>query len=485
MDSHAQAQARVEELTASLDKQTGAITGNTRTTVANALTKQGMFGSDSAVDLARQLGLSLDTVTDAALGTAGATEQLKRQLGDTADLSGENVDNWLAWGALQDKIGKASGEVKNAQQRWQDMRVIMGDSAAATSEYGSAADSAATNTKDMGDAAGDAGIKIDNLRSALSTVLDKFQSVPVATAAVKESLSGLTRELVAANAGYITHHGGLDLNTKTGRELQQVIIDVTQRTAELSDATYKQTGSAAKAKAAWDSGVRGLVNQLVKMGLTRAAAKKLADAYGAIPNTVKTIFSAYGVAQVKAGLRDIYSYMTRINGKKVQVNITQNRSGGAQFQNVEIDKNGKRHQLQRGMASGGLIPYGLGGPTQDNVTAPVSSGEYITDAGNTRKWRLLLEAINSGSTSMVRTVARQVAGSQGPTQVARAAPRASRPDYEPPAGGGGGSGAGKVTIVDADGRLIGAMRTASQRTVQQRDAADRLGRLGGWGNDQL
>ena len=485
MDSHAQAQARVEELTASLDKQTGALTGNSRTVVANALTKKGMFGSDSAADLTRKLGLNLETVTDAALGSAGAMEQLNYQLGDNADLSGENLDNWLAWGALQDKISKASGEVQQSQQKWRDMKVITGDAATVMESYSDATRGAADETEGLGVKSQGAGTKLNGLRSALSQLIDGYVAVPQATASVKQSIAGITKELIAANVAYIKNNGALDLNAEKGRELQNVLISSINDLTGLADATYATTGSAKEANAAWNRGIRALITQMVKMGLTEAAAMRLAEAYGAIPNMVKTKFIAEGIARVKNGLTDIYSYMLKINGKKVKVDVTRTRGGDVQFQNTEIDKYGRKRKLQPGMARGGLVPYGLGGPTQDNVMTPLSSGEYVVDAENTRKWRMLLAAIDSGSTSMVKTVARQVAGTRGTPTVrpTRPAARASKPDYAPTSTGGEGSG--RVLIVDADGRLIGAMRTASQQTAQQRDAADRLSKLSGWAGDQL
>jgi len=70
-DGQKSAAVSAEDLLQTLDKQTGAITANTRESVKNALQKQGVY------DAANALGLSLVDITDAALGSEAALARVK------------------------------------------------------------------------------------------------------------------------------------------------------------------------------------------------------------------------------------------------------------------------------------------------------------------------------------------------------------------------------------------------------------------------
>lgn len=65
--------ARVTELTATLDENTGAVTANTRANVTGAIPPE-------KIEAYRALGINIATYTEAALGGAGATERLQRTI---------------------------------------------------------------------------------------------------------------------------------------------------------------------------------------------------------------------------------------------------------------------------------------------------------------------------------------------------------------------------------------------------------------------
>lgn len=87
--SQAKARARVEELSHTLDEQTGAVTDNTRAFVAHELEQKGVLRT------AQRLGLDLATLTDAVLGEATALDQVNRVLGEyqtNQALAGQTID---------------------------------------------------------------------------------------------------------------------------------------------------------------------------------------------------------------------------------------------------------------------------------------------------------------------------------------------------------------------------------------------------------
>ena len=63
------------------------------------------------------------------------------------------------------------------------------------------------------------------------------------------------------------------------------------------------------------------------------------------------------------------------------------------------------------LANGGII-RGQGSGTSDSITANVSNGEFITNAASTKRFRPVLEAINSGTpaSNSMPTSSRTTAG---------------------------------------------------------------------------
>lgn len=129
---HQQAKAHVEELTASLDKQTGALTENSREAVFNALQKSG------AVDLAKQLGISLEDLTSAALGETTAVNRvnaeldaMKQAMVDNVREHGAGSSTFAATSGMIDQLrGSILGEndaVREAIQGAKDHAEAMGD----------------------------------------------------------------------------------------------------------------------------------------------------------------------------------------------------------------------------------------------------------------------------------------------------------------------------------------------------------------------
>ena len=81
----AEARQAVDEMKQTLDEQTGAITENTREWVANALIQ------DDLHDAARDLGLSFDTVVDAAMGNAEAQRIVAAATSEAVDETNESI----------------------------------------------------------------------------------------------------------------------------------------------------------------------------------------------------------------------------------------------------------------------------------------------------------------------------------------------------------------------------------------------------------
>jgi hypothetical protein len=154
---------------------------------------------------------------------------------------------------------------------------------------------------------------------------------------------------------------------------------------------------------------RRIKQHLVQLGLTPAAAQKVIDKLGGVKDAVKNVpklaqlkVEALGANEVLNALALIDGKIVEVNKKKVTVRMTTDNGGGVSFQNTT----GTR---RRRSATGGLF-RGKGGPTEDANTARISNGEFIVRAARTKRFRALLDAINSGSERAIQTALASLSG---------------------------------------------------------------------------
>jgi TP901 family phage tail tape measure protein len=109
VNEQAKARADVEELTTTLDEQTGALTANSREWATKQLMESG------ALEDARRLGAREGLLTDALMGQAGAREELNALIDEAINLGGKYA------GSQQDTFGVHATNKKSAE----DLRAEM------------------------------------------------------------------------------------------------------------------------------------------------------------------------------------------------------------------------------------------------------------------------------------------------------------------------------------------------------------------------
>lgn len=181
LDNIAQAQQHVDDFTASLDKNTGAITNNTRAEAVKQLRESG------ALNLAKQLGVNLDVATDAALGNADAVQQIvqahDRWLEAGKHSDAELTQGQILWQNLYGAIGLTTGALTDAQKEAIENAQAMGQWRDAANAYKDASDAATQSIKEHGKtldastAAGQANQQaLDNLATASQNVLNAMSA---------------------------------------------------------------------------------------------------------------------------------------------------------------------------------------------------------------------------------------------------------------------------------------------------------------------
>ncbi len=169
--AHAAAQQEVEDLTATLDEQTGAITENTREFVVNKAEKEGLL------KIADELGISTSQYVSALLGEPAAIEAVNAALDrhENALLNGKYAydrtalsqdETYQQIGQLRNALNGQNSVVNDATEAWKRKQAAMEGDADAATATGDAYAYAASKVREFTEdeqkaitAAGDAALK--------------------------------------------------------------------------------------------------------------------------------------------------------------------------------------------------------------------------------------------------------------------------------------------------------------------------------------
>ncbi|WP_433519037.1 hypothetical protein ACQP2T_28070 [Nonomuraea sp. CA-143628] len=332
----AEADQRVRDLTETLDKQTGAITADTRALAVQRLEQDGLLA------VAQQLGISLDTVTNAALGNQTALAQVNSVLDAYGNKLRDAAASEQVAGAGTDELSKGSVELRLALQgQNQELNEAIASSRRSAEAMGPAAAAGrdtAASLNGVGAAASTANVKV----SSLNTTLAKFRSLngdaDLAAIAFRDSIDELTTAFSKNNVQIDQRTGKININSKAGREANRVLIGSIQAAIEHSAKVRDQTGSVDKANKVFATEITRLRGVLQQSGLSRAEIDKLVARYTKLPGQINSatgkIKNRRVMIEVKAG------------GKLVGFHVNVNGSGGTVLN-----------------ASGGIMPDVLPGYT--------------------------------------------------------------------------------------------------------------------------
>ena len=351
VQKQAEGKARVQELSDSLDQQTGAITDNTRALMARRLADEGVLR------LAKDMGLALDLVTDAALGNAEAYRQVSEAA--QAYLSGVGTDEVAVGSALdrlrefQGALKDVNGETTEAVQLAELRSAAMGQSATATS-------SAVGPTQDHARSLDNEGRAADAAASALQGYVDAITKAakPVLDAReahrqVEEALLRVN-EVIASNGKNLDEHAAKSDKAKRAALDNQGALDAVAKALGGELDAMRQAGAGHTELDAKLSASRAQLYETARrFNMTEAEAKAYVDQVLAIPPskvtdvTINTEAALWKVKQLKAQL-DL------IRDKTVSVTLIQ-QTKNAVAHGADWQANGSiRMDGVRMMASGDI-----------------------------------------------------------------------------------------------------------------------------------
>lgn len=274
---HAEAEQRVQELTATLDKQTGAITADTRAKVVNAAQTDGLLQK------AKDLGINVETFTNALLGSAPDIAAVNRQLEATATVmvtvGGRGVSAGGQWRTLsgdatklRDAINGQNSELADSVTAFKLTKEAMGGTAKATTPV-------ADGNMKIAESAGIAAQKTDDLSKALNHLNKLTGDADLANIAFREDIDRFTKSIVQGNNGVNKRTGLFDLDTKRGRENNRMLIELIQSAGEHSKKILDETQSVKKANKSFGDEIVQIRGVLEKMHLSKSAIDTLIGKY--------------------------------------------------------------------------------------------------------------------------------------------------------------------------------------------------------------
>jgi TP901 family phage tail tape measure protein len=305
-----EAAQQTEALQGTLDKTTGALTKQSREYIAAALQSESflgkVFGQGSTLDQADKLGLSIDTVTRAATGSAKAYRELKREqdrLNDAAEGgNSRDVDRANSMGRVLDKVNELRGSTTAAQEKQKQLNEALDSS-------GSSSDAAASGLDSITDSAEDATQAISDTANAIKGFNSSQLDVNSAQRDFEAAIDAVT-DSVKENGD------SLDVTTDKGRQNAATLDSIAQSTLNYAGALYQQTGSQDQATSALNSGRDSLIAALGQYGVTGQAAQDYANKILGTPTDWATLFQA-DTADAAGKTDDLHNKVDAVPSKKI------------------------------------------------------------------------------------------------------------------------------------------------------------------------
>lgn len=405
--AQAEAKRHVDELSGSLDRQTGSLTENTRELVYNRLEQDGV------VKAAVRAGIGLNDLVDAAMDPASdAAVRLRERVAEANDeisrAHEEGPQNTSAIAALRDKyedLWLVSREVSSEQESMAsaeqkarlEREAGIGVTEGATEATNAHREAQARLREELEEG-------IDATLNAAEAQLRMEDSMLRATEAVeakRDADAELEKVLADSSSTEEERTKATRDAERANRDAERAVLDVIKATNDNIAAIGRNNGSYEDMRAEMSRARESFIEQRIQMGDTRAEAERLADQYGLIPSRVDTMVHLSGVEDAMSRIRTLDNTLNTINGKTVTANVAVRQYGQA-----AIASGGYVGDFARalGYAHGGTpkrFPHGgqalgPGTSTSDEIAAWLSNTEFVQRGAAVQKYGLpFMHAVNS------------------------------------------------------------------------------------------
>jgi len=398
-----EAKQRAEDLRSTLDEQTGAITKNTQAYVANKL------ASDGTLEKAKELGLSLSDVTDAALGNKTAMDSVVMSLNQVIDqnavlsngeVSGELIAQSKNAQDLKNKIVGMSDGLSQAQQQQKLMGEATKESATATAGQATVAGQATTALQQKAAADRKAAEAAAAHEKEVNDQIAAMLKMPGLVLSLRDAQRGWQEAVDASSAALKENGKTLDITTPKGRANQDSLDGMADAANDVTESMIKNGKSNLSVVRTYEQNRAGLIKTAIQFGMNSKQAREYAAKVLAIPKRSTTTLKAditdlkTGIATAQRKLKDpnltktrrakltaeIKELQARVKTAQAKINGLKGKTVGIEIKYTSGGVNLTMPSRVGGRAMGGAI-HGPGGPTDDRAGLyALSDDEHVVTA---------------------------------------------------------------------------------------------------------
>lgn len=242
----AQAKADVQQLTGTLNQQTGAITRNTLTTQLAKLQQKGWL------TYAQQSGISLPTITAALRGNSAAMAEVSAKAG-SAHSSFSNFFQSLPGGnddvrQFKKSIEDAGGQIQLSQKQWRQLNDAMGGTGRASRKAAGGMDQTSQAERQLDHAHQSNAAKARGAAAATDGLTNAQRRLKSATAANVGGMIGFRQAIADANKAVTRGAHAMNLHTQAGRDNQTQMVQVATAAKGVTTAGGRQAAAVAEAR---------------------------------------------------------------------------------------------------------------------------------------------------------------------------------------------------------------------------------------------
>ncbi len=367
MQKQADARQRVADLSESLDRQTGAVTDNTRAIMARRLQDEGVFED------ARKMGVAIEDVTSAALGQADALARVNTAIDaftstNLYDSAGEYARD------LRGAIGGLSADTAEAVRKQQELTRAVGTTSTATTTATPPVKTFAQQLDEQKKASADAQKELDDLRQA---VLDYGNTV----AGQIDAEIGWQQAIADATEAVDRNGKTLDTSTAKGRDNMANLLDLAKAAKTSAVAMLDNKASIEQVNSAMTTSRAQFVTTATSMGYSTEKANALADQLGLTADNVGRLSTKLAHMPTATVIVETSEADRRVANLKSALDALNGKTYTSYVQAIQL-KNSIAHggsTYDPRLATGGYIT-GPGTGTSDSIPAMLSNGEYVVKA---------------------------------------------------------------------------------------------------------
>lgn len=323
MQAQANAKADVDELTKTLDAQTGAASELTDKFVADNFRFNVSPEDIASLEAA---GVNVRELVQATVEGGPAFDKARNQL---YELAISSSDAGGAASGLMSAADNMRGKIGDANAQIAVQKKLLGDTATKTDTAAVKSDIFAGALDGVATAAGAAKVDIGDVNKAIAEFYGRNIDAAEAAIAYEDAVD-------AATASIKENGRTLDINSAKGRANKSALLDIAKAAAAQSQATITSTGNVGKAGAQMDTARAKFIKLAMQMnGGNRQAAETMATKFGLTKEAVRAMNGEINktpaakstkvsvpTATPTAQARGIRAEIALIRGKNVPVRIT-------------------------------------------------------------------------------------------------------------------------------------------------------------------